>query len=46
MFPLHRDFLGFLVCSQSGDHPWKPFFFFFWQLCDVAQVAIIHRKFK
>lgn len=27
--PLHRNFLGFLVCSQSGDHPWKPFFFFF-----------------
>ncbi len=27
--PLHRDVLGFLVCSQSGDHPWKPFFFFF-----------------
>jgi hypothetical protein len=27
--PLHRDFLGFLVCSQSGDHSWKPFFSFF-----------------
>ncbi len=27
--PLHRDFLGFLLCSRSGDHPWKPFFFYF-----------------
>jgi hypothetical protein len=31
--PLHRVFLGFLVCSQSGDHPWKPFLFFLAIVC-------------